>query len=84
MKIKLWYIYTYCVKYSYEYDWHNALDNHWGLIDDFDSGRFKCLKKYVLSEVEKAVNNKLEGDTYKNLKIKITDKYITTDCEVWF
>ena len=52
------------------------------LIDDFDSGLFKCLKKYVLSEVEKAVNNKLEGETYKNLKIKITDKYITTDCEV--
>ena len=69
-------------EYSYEYDWHNALDNHWELIDDFDSGRFKCLKKYVLSEVEKAVNNKLKGDTYKNLKIKITDKYITTDCEV--
>ena len=75
-------IYTYWVEYSYEYDWYNALDNHWELINDFDSGRFKCLKKDIPSEVEKAVKNELEGETYKNLKIKITDKYITTDCEV--
>ena len=55
------FIYTYWVEYSYEYDWYNALDNHWELINDFDSGLFKCLKKDIPSEVEKAVKNKLEG-----------------------
>ena len=67
-----------------EYCWKcQILDNEgkWFEDEDFDSGRFQCTKKQISTEVRKAVENALQYETYKDLEIKITDKYITTESE---
>ena len=49
---------------------------------DLDAGRFHCLKKHILGAVTSQVEKDLEGEQYRNLKVKINDSYQTTDVEV--
>ncbi len=73
--------YTWWVNYTYEYDWLND-EGQYEHIKDFDARRFKCLKKDIPAMVEIDVKEELECETYKNLKITIADKYITSDVEL--
>lgn len=73
---------TYWVEYSYSYDVFDTVENEWMSEEDFDAGRFCCLKKDVKREVKKVIEEELRSEKYKNLKIEIDDCYITTDCEI--
>lgn len=70
---------TYWVEYNYSYD--DILDGEMEHFEDSDSGRFNCRKKDIKKEVEAAIKEDFCG-TEKNLKIEITDCYITTDYEI--
>lgn len=63
---------SYLVRYEQEYEEDN----------DYESKRFYCLKKDILREATLYVKSLLKDLDYKNLKIKINDFYITTECEL--
>lgn len=71
---------TYWVEFKWTYK--TMLDGEWEECDDFEARRFQCLKKSIKKEVEKYVLETLDGEDYKDLKIVITDFYMTTDCEI--
>lgn len=73
---------TWWVEYTYTYEYWDSEENEWLEYDDCDADRFHCLKKDIKKEVEKRILEDLSGDKFRNLKINIYDKYITTDCEV--
>jgi hypothetical protein len=73
---------TWWVEYSCRYSHYDIQEKKWCEENDFDAGRFHCLKKDIPNEVRKVVEEDLEGETYKNLTISIDDQYITTDYEV--
>lgn len=75
-------IYTWWVEFSWTYDVQDPETGNWYEDSDFEAMRFKCLKKEIPLRVKAYVEQELEEENYSNLKIKITDKYITTDCEV--
>lgn len=70
---------TYWVEFKWTYQ--IMLDGEWEKCDDFEARRFQCLKKSIKKEVEKYVLETLDGEDYKDLKIVITDFYMTTDYE---
>ena len=73
---------TWWVEYSFSYlFWDNA-EKKWEPWEDFDADRFQCLKKDIRKEVEQRVREDLSSEQFKDLKITITDCYITTDVEV--
>ena len=75
--------YSWWVEYSWEYDYYDELDYDWLHYEDFDSGRFNCTKSDIKKTVRKYIEeNELQYSDYKNLKVKITDAYMTTTCEV--
>lgn len=69
-----------------EFEWtcmiYDPEENEWFEDDDCDACRFQCLKKNIPEEVRKHVEEELEYEKYKGLKINISDCYQTTDCEV--
>lgn len=71
---------TYWVEYEYTFN----INNGWNIHEvDADARRFHCLKKDIKKEVRKYVEEDLKslfGD-FKDLHIKITDYYITTEDE---
>ncbi len=74
---------TWWVEYYYTYEFKDFETNDWIEDESFCSGRFKCLKKDIPNEVKKYVEEiELCGEEYRNLQIKIEDKYITSDCEL--
>jgi hypothetical protein len=74
---------TWWVEYQYNYEFQDFETNEYIKEEDFDSGRFKCLKKDIPNEVKEYVEKyDLYGEKYRNLQIKILDKYITSDCEL--
>ena len=72
---------TWWVEYKYAYEFHNGL----GWVEEYDigSGRFRCPEKDIPDEVRKhIVDYVLHGERYRNLQIKVIDKYVTSDCEL--
>ena len=73
---------TYWVEYSYTYKFLNE-ENDWEEEKSFDADRFHCRKRDIKKEVEKYVREwELQGETFKDLKVEITDCYLTTDEEL--
>lgn len=73
---------TYWVSYSFKYKYLDELSGQWEEYEDFDSRRFSCKKKDIYKKVKEYVEQEIESETYKNLKITINDSYLTTDYEV--
>jgi hypothetical protein len=73
---------TWWVGYTYGYEYFDTEENDWLYTNDIEAGRFRCLKKDIRREVEKAIRESLEGERIRNLKFDIYEQYITTDCEV--
>ena len=73
---------TWWVDYSFTYEYFDTEENAWIEYEDFDAGRFHCLKKHIPGAVTAQVEKDLEGEQYRNLKVKINDSYQTTDVEV--
>lgn len=49
---------TYWVDYSFTYEYFDTEENDWVEYEDFDAGRFHCLKKHILG----AVRSQIEKD----------------------
>ena len=76
---------TWWVEYEYTYElWFYDEDDNggWEVCEDIDAERFHCVKKDILKMVEEHIKEELRHDTIRNLKVKIIDKYITTEYEV--
>ena len=73
---------TWWVEFSYSYEYYDEEENKWFKENEFDAQRFTCKKDTIKENVEAWVIEELEFEDYKNLKIKITDFYPTTDSEV--
>ena len=73
---------TWWVGYTYDYEYFDTEENDWLYTNDIEAGRFRCLKKDIRREVEKAIRESLEGERIRNLNFDIYEQYITTDCEV--
>jgi hypothetical protein len=71
---------TYWVEFRWTYK--TMLDGKWEDYDDFEACRFQCHKRSIKKEVEKYVCESLVGECYKDLKVIITNFYMTTDCEI--
>lgn len=72
---------TYWVEFEFEYD--ILYDGEWVHESDFDSGRIKCTKKEIKEKVREHIEEQLQYEPqHKNLKITITDQYITSDEEL--
>lgn len=72
---------TWWVEYKYTYEFHNGFG--WVEEYDFGSGRFRCNKKDIPNKVREYIEEyELRFEKYRNLQIKITDKYITSDVEL--
>ena len=73
--------YSWWVDYSFEYD--ILCDGGWFTDEDFDSGRFDCQKKDIKKTVTEHIKNvELKDENYRNLKVSIIDKYMTTTEEI--
>ena len=73
---------TWYVGYTYGYEYFDTEENDWLYTNGIEACRFRCLKKDIRREVEKAIRESLEGERIRNLKFDIYEQYITTDCEV--
>ena len=73
---------TWWVDYSYDYEFWDEEEKDWVMCSDFDAERFHCPKKDIMKCVKERAEEELKYDKYRNLKVKINDQYITTDCEV--
>ncbi len=76
---------TYWVEFEWNYEVDDREAGGWVSDYDYDACRFNCLKKDIPKEVEKYVKEEMDHTfrlgEYRNLSIKITDSYITTDDE---
>lgn len=74
---------TWWVEFNWTYHVKYPDTDEWEEEHDFEAMRFNCIKKDIPKEVRKYVEEEMQyvGE-YKDLKIKITDKYITTDSEI--
>lgn len=74
---------TWWVEFEWTYSVKDPETDEWTEEFDFEARRFNCTKKQIPEEVRNFVKYELSfGDEYKDLRIKITDKYITTDSEL--
>lgn len=73
---------TWWVDYQYNYEFQDET-KEWVKEESFDSGRFKCLKKDIPNVVKEYIEKyELCSEEYRNLQIKVLDKYITSDYEL--
>jgi hypothetical protein len=74
---------TWWVEFGWTYNVKDTETDKWEEEYDFEAQRFNCTKKQIPEEVRKYVEDEMKyvGE-YKDLQIKITDKYITTDSEL--
>lgn len=70
--------------YWVEFEWYykTLFDGEWLEEKRTEACRFQTHKKSLKKEVEKYVHEEMEGEKYKDLKVNITDTYITTDYEI--
>lgn len=73
---------TYWVSYIYSYEYWDEEEQKWNSEEMVDSERFKGPKRSIRKTVEETICKELDGETYRNLKIKVIDMYLTTDHEV--
>ncbi len=73
---------TYWVEYIFKYKYLDSVENAWREEENVNAQRFHCPKKDIKNEVRNVVTEELKGEKIKDLVIKITDFYLTTDCEV--
>lgn len=74
---------TYWVEYTFSCQWRHKEDGKWYPETDSSAGRFRCLKKDIKKEVKnEIIDETYYGEELKDIKIKITDCYLTTDCEI--
>jgi hypothetical protein len=74
-------MYTYWV--DYEYSYYYLEDGNWNYDFGGNGQRFQCRKKEIKKEIEKYLREEeFLGTEIKDVKIRIIDSYITTDCEV--
>ena len=74
---------TWWVEYQYNYEFQDYETKKWIKEESFDSGRFKCLKKDIPNVVKEYIEKyELCSENYRNLQIKVLDKYITSDYEL--
>lgn len=75
--------YSWLVSFSWTYEYFSVEEGEWFEYEDFDAQRFDCqkkdIKKVVTEHIEK---NELQGEKYRNLKVKIDDFYKTTTEEI--
>jgi hypothetical protein len=71
---------TWWVSYSYTYKLF--MDDEWSDEEDFDAGRFTCLKKDIKEHVRKEVESQFCPGEIKDLEVTITDCYQTTEYEI--
>ena len=75
--------YSWLVSFSWTCECFCAEDNEWFEYDDFDARRFDCLKKDIKKTVTEHIGEiELQGEKYRNLKVKIDDFYKTTTEEI--
>ncbi len=70
------------VEYKYTYDlwlYDNEDTGGWKMCEGYDARRFLCRKRDIPRVVEWHIREELENKTIRNLKVKITGKYITTN-----
>ena len=73
--------YPWWVSYSWECE--IFYDGQWNAESSFDEGRFACRKKDLKNAVTEHIKeDELNGDFYRNLKVTISDSYITTPTEI--
>jgi len=73
---------TWWVEFEWTYSVKDPDTSEWNEEKDFESGRFHCTKKKIPDEVRKYVEEELKYENEcKDIQIKITDQYMTTECE---
>ncbi len=73
---------TWWVSFLIKYEYWDDEDESWYEEEEADARRIRCLKKDIPNEVKKYVENAISDIKTRNLKIDITDSYITTEYEV--
>lgn len=73
---------TWWVSFLIMYEYWDDEDKTWYEEEEADDRRIRCLKKDIPNEVKKYVEDSISDIKTRNLKIDITDQYITTEYEV--
>lgn len=75
--------YSWYVSYEWEFEYKDPETGKWESYYDNDAMRFNCVKKDIKKAVTEYVKKyEIAEETYRNLKVRITDKYMTTPEEI--